>query len=181
MVKTVVAARYGGPEVLEIHDAAPSAPNEGEVLVDVRAAGANPVDWKLYSGVLGTQNQPPLPVGLEAAGVVAALGPNTAGFAVGDEVVVYVAKNAYAEQVLAPVGTVFPKPAPLSFEQASGLLSTGVTAELALTLTAVKAGDVVLAHGASGGVDRVFPLDQAVTAHRYLIEGHAKGKVVLVP
>ncbi|MGL6234530.1 MAG: quinone oxidoreductase family protein [Segniliparus sp.] len=155
MVKTIVAARYGGPEVLEIRDVELPAPSEGEVLVDVRAAGANPVDWKLYSGVFGTESQPPLPVGLEAAGVVAALGPNTAGFAVGDEVLVYGAKGVYAERVLAPVGALFRKPAPLDWAQASGLLSTGVTAALALDRLDVKAGEVLLVHGAAGGVGLV--------------------------
>ena len=71
MTKTVVAERYGGPEVLALHDVELPPPGDGQVLVAVRAAGANPVDYKLYSGQMGADPTAlPMPVGMEASGVV---------------------------------------------------------------------------------------------------------------
>jgi len=53
VTKTVVAGRYGGPEVLELHDIVLPQPGAGQVLIDVKAAGANQIDYKLYSGLPG--------------------------------------------------------------------------------------------------------------------------------
>ena len=58
MTKTVVAEGYGGPEVLALQDIELPPPGDGQVLVDVRAAGANPVDYKLYSGEMGADPKP---------------------------------------------------------------------------------------------------------------------------
>ena len=76
MTRSVVAEAYGGPEVLALQDIELGPPADGQVLVDVRAAGANPIDYKLYSGQMGDDPaRLPLPVGLEVAGVVAAISP----------------------------------------------------------------------------------------------------------
>jgi NADPH2:quinone reductase len=72
--------------------------------------------------------------------------------AVGDEVIAYRIAGAYAADVTVPGASVLPKPSTLSFEEASGLMLTGVTAAHALAVTGVGAGDTVLIHGASGGV-----------------------------
>ena len=70
-----MAAAYGGPEVLAVQDVDVPEPADGQVLIDVRAAGANPVDYKLYSGEMGRDPAKlPMPIGLEAAGVVVAFG-----------------------------------------------------------------------------------------------------------
>jgi NADPH:quinone reductase-like Zn-dependent oxidoreductase len=71
---------------------------------------------------------------------------------VGDEVVAYRIDGAYADDVTVPLSSVIPKPSPLSFEEASGMMLTGVTAAHALAVTLVGVGDTVLLHGASGGV-----------------------------
>lgn len=74
----MVAGGYGGPEVLALQDIVLPPPEPRQVLIDVRAAGANPIDYKLYSDCLG--NDPdalPLPVGMEVAGVVAAVPKRT--------------------------------------------------------------------------------------------------------
>jgi NADPH:quinone reductase-like Zn-dependent oxidoreductase len=157
MTRTVVAEGYGGPEVLAVHDVELPPPGDGQMLVDVRAAGTNPFDFKLYSGQMG--NDPaklPMPLGMEAAGVVVAAAPGasgyTGGLTVGDEVIVTNVDGAYAQRVLAQAAEVGHKPAALSFEQAAGLLLVGGTAWHLLTNTKVGTGDTVLIHGASGGV-----------------------------
>jgi NADPH:quinone reductase-like Zn-dependent oxidoreductase len=157
MTRTVVAEGYGGPEVLAVHDVELPPPGDGQMLVDVRAAGTNPIDFKLYSGQMG--NDPaklPMPLGMEAAGVVVAAAPGasgyTGGLTVGDEVIVTNVDGAYAQRVLAQAAEVGHKPAALSFEQAAGLLLVGGTAWHLLTYTKVGTGDTVLIHGASGGV-----------------------------
>jgi NADPH:quinone reductase-like Zn-dependent oxidoreductase len=157
MTRTVVAEGYGGPEVLALQDIQLPAPSQGQVLVDVRAAGTNPIDYKLYSGEMGRDPAKlPMPVGMEVAGVVAEITPGAAGYTgpltVGDEVIVTNISAGYADQVLAMATDVGHKPASLSFEQAAGLLLAGGTAWHLLTKTQVGTGDTVLIHGASGGV-----------------------------
>jgi NADPH:quinone reductase-like Zn-dependent oxidoreductase len=80
MTKTVVAQTYGTPEVLELVDIDLPAPKSGEVLVDVKAIGVNPFDFKLYSGAFGTDPEKlPIRLGGEAAGVVSAVGDGVTG------------------------------------------------------------------------------------------------------
>jgi NADPH:quinone reductase-like Zn-dependent oxidoreductase len=158
MTRTVVAESYGGPEVLAVQDIALPAPCSGQVLIDVRAAGTNPIDYKLYSGGMGDDPEAlPLSVGMEVAGVVAAVGAGdadgyTGPLQVGDEVIVTGIHDGYSEQVIADAAEVGHKPASLSFEEAAGLLLVGETAWHLLTNTKVGTGDTVLIHGASGGV-----------------------------
>src|SRR5665647_2416835 len=75
MAHAVVATAYGGPEVLDVVEVDPGEPGPGEVLLEVRAAGVNPTDWKSYSGAWGTDvTQLPIHLGREASGVVIAIG-----------------------------------------------------------------------------------------------------------
>lgn len=157
MTRRVVAERYGGPEVLALQDIALSQPGEGQVLVDVRAAGTNPIDYKLYSGQMG--NDPanlPMPLGMEVSGVVVEAAPGAAGYTgpltVGDAVIITNVSGGYSERVLANAADVGHKPESLSFGEAAGLLLAGGTAWHLLTKTGVGAGDTVLIHGAGGGV-----------------------------
>ncbi|MCU1696752.1 MAG: qorA 3 [Mycobacterium sp.] len=157
MTRAVFAEGYGGPEVLALQDIELPNLGSGQVLVDVRAAGTNPIDYKLYSGDMGRDpGNLPMPIGMEVAGVIAAVAPGATGYTgpltVGDEVIVTNIRGGYAQQVLADASDVGHKPATLSFEQASGLLLVAGTAWHLLTKTAVGTGDTVLIHGASGGV-----------------------------
>ncbi len=157
MTRTVVAESYGGPEVLALHDIALPERGEGQVLVDVRAAGTNPIDYKSYSGEMGRDPAKlPVPLGLEAAGVVVAAAPGasgyTGGLTVGDEVIVTNISGGYADQVIAEAADVGHKPGNVTFEHAAGLLLVAGTAWHLLTNTRVGTGDTVLIHGASGGV-----------------------------
>ncbi|HMO12450.1 MAG TPA: alcohol dehydrogenase catalytic domain-containing protein, partial [Actinotalea sp.] len=153
MARAVVATAYGGPEVLQLTEVDPGVVGPHDVLIEVRAAGVNPADWKAYSGAWGTDAaRLPLRLGHECAGVVTAHGREVTGIDAGDHVIAYPARGAYADQVVVPASAVVPKPTAMSWEKAAGLMVAGVTAVHALTATGVGAGDTVLVHGASGGV-----------------------------
>ena len=157
MSRAVVAPSYGGPEVLEVVDVEVPAPSAGQVTVEVRAAGINPVDHKIFGGLMGAdESQLPRRVGLEVAGVVTAVGDDATGPAgpvsVGDAVIGYPVSGGYAASITVPATSVLPKPAALSFEEAAGLSLTGVTAYHLLEATGVASGDTVLVHGVAGGV-----------------------------
>ena len=156
MTRRVVAQAYGGPEVLVLQQIELPPPAADEVLITVRAVGANPIDYKLYSGYMGDDPAAlPLPIGGEVSGVVAQAS-RAAGYTgpltVGDEVIATNLRGAYADQVIAHMSDVGHKPATLSFEEASGLLLVGGTAWHLLTKTDVGSNDTVLIHGAGGGV-----------------------------
>ena len=153
----MIAAGFGGPEMLSVIDEPTPEPGPGEVRIEVKAAGVNPVDYKNYSGAFGSDPaRLPIRLGSEAAGVVTAVGPGAVGPAgpveVGDEVIAFRVPGAYAAELVVPAQAVVPKPATLDWAQAAGLMLTGVTAWHALTVTNVGAGETVLIHGAAGGV-----------------------------
>jgi NADPH:quinone reductase len=155
--RAVVAPRYGGPEVLEVREVEVPAPAAGEVTIEVRAAGMNPVDFKLFSG--GRAADPdalPLPVGLEVAGVLMAVGPDTeiasGGGEVGDEVLAFRVSGGYSSALTVPAADVFAKPAALDFPEAANLLLVGGTAADLLRVVPAREGTTVVIHGASGAV-----------------------------
>jgi NADPH:quinone reductase-like Zn-dependent oxidoreductase len=153
MSAVVVATGFGGPEVLSLIDGPTPEPGPNEVRLAVRAAGVNPIDHKTYSGLFGTDPSTlPKRLGAEAAGVVTALGADVSTVAVGDEVIAYPASGAYAAELVVPLASVVPKPTTMSWDEAGGLLVTGVTAVHTLEAIGLGAGEVVLVHGASGGV-----------------------------
>ena len=147
----------GGPEVLRLEDVPRPVPKAGEVLVQVQAAGVNPVDWKIRrSG--GKGFGPPLPQipGFDIAGVVAEVGDGVKRFAKGDAVFGYLSLQrggAYAEYAIALEGELARKPEKLSFDEAAGVPLAALTAWQALVDTAkLEEGRAVLIHGAAGGV-----------------------------
>ena len=156
MAHVVVATAFGGPEVLSVVEESVEGPGAGEVRLAVRAAGINPVDWKLYSGSMGTGARLPMRLGFEAAGVVTDVGGEAVGpagpVAVGDEVIAYRIDGGYADEIVVPASAVVPKPAAMSWEAAGGLMLAGATAMHALAATGVGAGETVLVHAAAGGV-----------------------------
>ncbi len=148
----VVATAYGGPEVLSLTQIDPPAPGAGQVAVAVRAAGVNPIDWKLYSGVYGTDPAGlPMRLGFEVAGIVTAVGDDVGDWRVGDEVMARV-QGGYADAVVADAAALVAKPTELDFAQAAGLLLAGGTGVHCVVATGVGPGDTVLIHGAAGGV-----------------------------
>ncbi len=131
----------------------------GSVLIEVRAAGVNPVDWKVMAGGLDPMIDTVFPVipGWDVAGTVIEVGIDTPEFAVGDEVLAYARKEAlhagtFAELVAVAAPSVARKPAGLSWEEAGGLPLAGGTALRALDRVELTEGETVLIHGAAGGV-----------------------------
>ncbi|MER5928867.1 NADP-dependent oxidoreductase [Streptomyces sp. NPDC002054] len=150
---------YGGPEVLAETRLPRPKYGPGEVLVRVRRAAVNPVDWKIMAGALDGLMEVTYPVvpGWDVAGTVEAVGIDTPEFAVGDEVIAYARKDwvhggTFAEYVTVPVRALAAKPAALDWDQAAGLPLAGLTAHQLLTRLGTRASDTVLVHGAAGGV-----------------------------
>lgn len=155
MATAIVATAFGGPEVLAGVEADVPAPGAREATVQVRAAAINPIDYKRYAGgPFGSDpSMLPMRIGLEAAGVVTAVGEG-ATVAVGDEVIIYGdgAGGLFATEVTVPDTALTPKPATLAWEPAAGLMVAGVTAAHTVATVGVKDGDTVLVHGAAGSV-----------------------------
>ncbi|WP_131739264.1 NADP-dependent oxidoreductase [Actinomadura roseirufa] len=131
----------------------------GSVLIEVRAAGVNPVDWKVMAGGLDSMMDTFFPAvpGWDVAGVVRAAGPDTPEFAPGDEVMAYARKDVvhagtFAEYATVPASAVALKPAVLDWNQAAGLPLAAMTAQRCMDRLEAGRDDVVLVHAASGGV-----------------------------
>ncbi|WOP19993.1 NADP-dependent oxidoreductase [Raineyella sp. LH-20] len=150
---------YGGPEVLRLVDMPLPKVGPGEVLVRVKAAGVNPVDWKLMAGGLDGLMDIRFPVvpGWDVAGVVERVGIDVPEYAVGDEVIGYARKDyvhggTMAEYVTVAVRHLARKPAGLSWPEAAGVPLAGLTAYQTLTRLGLQRGETVLIHNAAGGV-----------------------------
>ena len=161
MVRAIEYRSFGGPEVLEMAEVPEPVPGPGQVRVAVRAAGLNPVDWKIFSGMMGGDGpRRPRGVGRDYAGVVDAVGEGVASVAVGDEVLgtVHAAPGSgsgagtLAERLVVDAGDVVLKPAALSFAQAAALGVAVEAAAGALRALGVHDGDVLVVSAASGGV-----------------------------
>jgi NADPH:quinone reductase-like Zn-dependent oxidoreductase len=155
-VKAITYDRYGPPDVLRLKDVPDPVPADGEVLIRVRAASANPRDWHFLRGdpyVMRLQfglRAPRAPIlGSDVSGVVEAIGRGVDRFRVGEEVYADVETGAFAQLVCAPQDLVAAKPGRLTHEQAAAMPLAAVTA-----LQGLRAGPGhrVLIVGAAGGV-----------------------------
>ncbi|MGW7525084.1 NADP-dependent oxidoreductase [Streptomyces sp. NPDC054783] len=159
-MKGISYRRYGGPEVLEFGEVRDPKVGPDQVLVEVRAAAVNPVDWKCREGHLDAVLDAVFPVipGWDVSGVVVRPGASVTEFAAGDEVIGYcredfLSRGTFAEYVAAPVRTLARKPRNLSFEEAAGLPLAGLTAyQVLVKVLQVGRGETVLVHAAAGGV-----------------------------
>ena len=159
MMRAVVQHAFGAPEVLQVEQVPRPAPLPTEILVQVRAAGINPVDWKTRAGggMAGVLGEPPFILGWDVSGVVAEVGFGVTTVKPGDEVYGMPwfprVAGAYAEYVTAPTRQFARKPAGVSHEQAAAAPLAALTAWQALVDTAhVESGQRVLIHAAAGGV-----------------------------
>ena len=169
-MQTVIQyTRFGGPEVLEVAERPDPVPGEGKVLLAVRAAGVNPIDWKLRQGIRPSAAiEEPRRLGSDASGVITALGDGAAaqGWSVGDEVALFGGAGAYASEMVASVGKLVRKPSHVSFEDAAAIGVPASTAYQVLVSLGPQAGDVLLIHGASGAVGQAaiqFARERGIT------------------
>jgi NADPH2:quinone reductase len=152
-MRALVCNKYGPPDSLVIEDMDDPVPGEGQVLVDVAAAGINFPDVLVIAGKYQVKVPTPFVPGNEAAGVVAAIGPGVTQFAEGDKVIINTTGGAFAEKCVADVPTTAPLPNDLSFEQGAGFSVTYGTSYHALKQSAnLQPGETILVLGAAGGV-----------------------------
>ncbi|MEV5537038.1 NADP-dependent oxidoreductase [Saccharopolyspora shandongensis] len=150
-MKKVSFAEFGGPDVLQLIDAEEPHAGPGQVRIAVRAAGVNPVDWRVREGQILKAHPIELPagVGLDAAGVVDEVGEGVEGVEVGDHVFGE-GSSTYAE--FAVLSAWARMPGGLTFEEAAGYPSVVETALRIIREVGVQPGQTLLVSGASGGV-----------------------------
>jgi NADPH2:quinone reductase len=152
-MRALVCEEYGPPELLVIEERDDPVPGEGQVVVDVAAAGINFPDVLAIAGKYQVKTPTPFVPGNEAAGVISAVGPDVTRFAVGDKVIINTTGGAFAERCVAEIRTTAPLPEDLSFEQGAGFSVTYGTSYHALKQSAnLQPGETVLVLGAAGGV-----------------------------
>src|SRR5436190_13730274 len=153
-MKAIRVSDFGGPDVLKLQNVADPKPNSGQVLIRVKAAGVNPVDTYIRSGAYARKPNLPYTPGTDAAGIVEAAGPGVKQFKPGDRVYTNATiTGACAELALCGESRVHPLPAKISFAQGAALGVPYSTAYRALFQRgAARPGEVLLVHGASGGV-----------------------------
>ena len=156
-MKAIVYRHFGSPDVLHCEETAKPEPREGQVLIRVRAAGLNPLDWKLMKGeprflrlIVGLHK--PKHPGVDVAGEVESIGPGVTQFKPGDAIF-GACRGALAEYACAPVSSLAVKPENVTFEQAASVPVAAWTALQGLRDKAhIQAGHSVLINGAAGGV-----------------------------
>ncbi|MFE4993399.1 NADP-dependent oxidoreductase [Streptomyces mirabilis] len=154
MSLTVQFSEYGSTDVLSVVDVPPPTPGPGQVRLVVRAAGVNPIDWKILRGYMSQVMPLDLPAGLgsDVAGVVDQVGAGVTAFEVGDEVLGASITPSYAQSALADPAVLVAKPASVSWEVAGSLAGPGITAWEVLDKLEIAKGETLLVHAAAGGV-----------------------------
>lgn len=158
-MKAIVYEQYGPPEVLQLREIAKPAPADNEILIKVRAASVNPLDWHFMRGepwlihlILGVRKPKNIRLGVDVGGVVESVGRNINQFKSGDAVFGG-CRGAFAEYVCTKEDQLALKPASLAFEQAATVPIAAITALQGLRDKGqIKPGQRVLVEGASGGV-----------------------------
>jgi NADPH2:quinone reductase len=151
-MKAIVFSELGGPEVLSLADIPKPDVRPGMVLLQIHAIGVNFADTLFRQGLYSVVPKLPDTPGLEAAGVIEAVGDGVAGLRVGMRVAAFASKT-YAEYCLAPVNQVVALPDTVSFADGAAFLIQGLTAyHLLHTADATGPGRTVLVHSAAGGV-----------------------------
>jgi len=169
-MKAIIVREFGGPEVMKVDDAELPEPQGSQVLVRIKAAGVNPVDTYLRTGIHAHAPKLPYTPGKDGSGVVESVGHNVTKFKPGDRV--YTAgtiTGTYAEAALCEEWQLGFLPDNVSFEKGAGIWTPYATAYRALfQKAAVVVGETVLVHGASGGVG-IAAVQWAKNAGAYVI------------
>jgi NADPH2:quinone reductase len=140
----------GGPEKLQMVDIAAPTPGTGQILVKIAYSGVNYIDTYYRTGLY--KSELPIDIGMEAAGVVEAVGPDVRGFAAGQRVAYCMARGSYAEYAVVPAWQAVQIPGSVGFDIAAAALLQGMTAHyLTHSTFSLKAGDTALVHAAAGG------------------------------
>ena len=148
---------FGGPDVLHLHDAPLREPRPDEVVVRVEAAGVNPIDWKLRTGLRASAPlSGPRGVGADGAGIVTAVGAEVEGFRAGDAVVFFNAVGAYSTEIVISARHLAPRPPAVSAAQGAAIGIPAGTAYQAARSLSVGASDTLLVHGGSGSVGQAI-------------------------
>jgi len=160
-MKAIIINEFGGINQLQLTEVPKPTVGEAEVLIRVKAAGVNPVDWKIRKGLLaerGLPHQFPLILGWDVAGIVEETGYSARRFKAGDAVYAYcrrpiIQKGAYAEYIALPESYVTDKPKNISFEEAAAVPLAALTAyQSVYSAVDIRKGENILILGASGGV-----------------------------
>ncbi len=154
-MKAIIVQDFGGPEALQIQTVADPKPDNGEVVVKLRAAGVNPVETYQRAGTPPYNGELPFTPGSDGAGEIVAVGEEVFDWKIGDRVYVYAPKGngTYAEMIACKSSQVHRLPDNVSFEQGAAMGVPYATAHRALFGKAdAQSGEVVFIHGASGGV-----------------------------
>jgi NADPH2:quinone reductase len=157
-MRTILVREFGGPEVLRIEDVPDPQPGASQILVRIRAAGVNPVETYIRSGLYARLPSRPYVPGSDGAGEIEAVGADVRDWKPGDRVYIagdnaLPAAGTYAEKALCSSAQLHRLPDRVSFAQGAALGVPYATAYRALFIRAnAKAGETVLVHGATGGV-----------------------------
>lgn len=152
-MKAISVTRYGEPEVMQLQEKPDRAPGPGEVRVGVRAAGINFADLLMRLGYYTNVPKPPFTPGIEAAGVVEAVGEGVTSPRAGERVIVFTFTGCYADKVTVPADRAVVMPATMSFEDGAALPVNYLTAYQALTYMGhLRAGERLLIQAAAGGM-----------------------------
>ena len=155
-MKAVRVHRFGPPEVITLEDVPKPEPNNGEVVVEVKAAGIGPWDALIRSGKSALPQPLPLVLGSDLSGVIDSIGPGVEPFKVGDEVFGVTSERftgAYAEYALAKAAMIAPKPKNLNHTHAASVPVVAVTAwQMVFDFARLSSGQSVLIQGGAGNV-----------------------------
>jgi NADPH:quinone reductase-like Zn-dependent oxidoreductase len=175
-MKTVRIDAYGDNDVIQLVERPRPEPDVGEVRVAIRAAGVNPIDWKIRNGAGQRMGMtPPIDLGSEMAGIVDAVGQGVERFVVGDAVFGMVTLGAFAEYIVVPETVLARKPDRLDFIQSAAVPLGALTAWQALFgIAKLQMGERLLITGGSGGVGSLAI--QIAKAHGAHVTAMASGR-----
>ncbi len=173
MSKVYVFNSHGGPEGQELIDRPAPEPGLGELGVQVHAAGVNPIDWKLRSGEVSHDQEFPVAMGQEVAGVVTAVGDGVDGFAVGDEILGLAAPGhgGFAEHTIVRATDAVVKPEEVSFADAATIPVAATAAYDGTHQIDLEVGQTLLILGVGGGVGLMAA--QIGKVHEFTVIGTA--------